>query len=90
MCTFKSVDITLAEDEDEDQQDFDLPFFSFSTLISATNDFSNYNKLGEGGFGPVYKVINMQQLKYNTHDEQIKKKILESHLLTIFPTIRVH
>jgi hypothetical protein len=85
MCTFKSVDITLAEDEDEDQQDFDLPFFSFSTLISATNDFSNYNKLGEGGFGPVYKVINMQQLKYNTHDEQ--KKILESHLLTIFPTI---
>ncbi|WJX30433.1 hypothetical protein P8452_18972 [Trifolium repens] len=42
-------------EEYEDQQDFDLPFFSFSTMISATNDFSNYNKLGEGGFGPVYK-----------------------------------
>lgn len=24
----------------------------------ATNDFSEGNKLGEGGFGPVYKVIN--------------------------------
>jgi hypothetical protein len=34
-------------------------------MISATNDFSDYNKLGEGGFGPVYKV-NMQQLEYNT------------------------
>jgi hypothetical protein len=70
MFTFKSVDITLAEEEDEDQQDFDLPLFSFSTMISATNDFSNYNKLGEGGFGPVYKVINMQQLKYNTHEKE--------------------
>jgi hypothetical protein len=70
MCTFKLVNITLTEEEYEVQQDFDLPFFSFSTMISATNDFSNYNKLGEGGFGPVYKVINMQQLKYNTHEKE--------------------
>ncbi|KEH32835.1 G-type lectin S-receptor-like serine/threonine-protein kinase At4g27290 isoform X2 [Medicago truncatula] len=46
---------TLTEEKDEDQQDFELPFFNISTMISATNDFSNYNKLGEGGFGPVYK-----------------------------------
>ncbi|CAJ2638518.1 unnamed protein product [Trifolium pratense] len=51
----KSKDITLAEAEDEDLQDFDLPFFNFSTMISATKNFSNNNKLGEGGFGPVYK-----------------------------------
>jgi hypothetical protein len=56
---------TLTEEKDEDQQDFELPFFNISAMISATNDFSNYNKLGEGGFGPVYKV-NMQQLEYNT------------------------
>lgn len=30
--------------------------FSFSELKAATNDFSPDNKLGEGGFGPVFKV----------------------------------
>ncbi|XP_017695981.2 G-type lectin S-receptor-like serine/threonine-protein kinase At4g27290 [Phoenix dactylifera] len=33
----------------------DCPLFSFSTLLAATNNFSASNKLGEGGFGPVYK-----------------------------------
>lgn len=31
--------------------------FSYSELKNATNDFNVENKLGEGGFGPVYKVI---------------------------------
>ncbi|KAK3035086.1 hypothetical protein RJ639_032588 [Escallonia herrerae] len=29
--------------------------FSYSELRDATDDFSSTNKLGEGGFGPVYK-----------------------------------
>ncbi|CAI0383354.1 unnamed protein product [Linum tenue] len=29
--------------------------FAFETLVSATKDFHPSNKLGEGGFGPVYK-----------------------------------
>ncbi|KAK6932000.1 Protein kinase domain [Dillenia turbinata] len=29
--------------------------FSYAELRSATNDFNPANKLGEGGFGPVYK-----------------------------------
>ncbi|XP_071699001.1 uncharacterized protein [Rutidosis leptorrhynchoides] len=29
--------------------------FSYGDLRDATNDFSSANKLGEGGFGPVYK-----------------------------------
>lgn len=33
-----------------------LPFFSFSTILKATDHFPAHNKLGEGGFGPVYKV----------------------------------
>ncbi|PKA45677.1 Receptor-like serine/threonine-protein kinase SD1-8 [Apostasia shenzhenica] len=33
----------------------ELPIFDMSTIAFATNNFSNENKLGEGGFGPVYK-----------------------------------
>ncbi|MFS7985342.1 putative non-specific serine/threonine protein kinase [Helianthus anomalus] len=39
-----------------DNEDLELPLFGLSTLVKATNDFSKNNKLGEGGFGPVYKV----------------------------------
>ncbi|XP_028805335.1 G-type lectin S-receptor-like serine/threonine-protein kinase B120 isoform X2 [Neltuma alba] len=33
----------------------ELPFFNFNCIAIATNNFSEENKLGEGGFGPVYK-----------------------------------
>ncbi|XP_050290556.1 receptor-like protein kinase FERONIA [Quercus robur] len=33
----------------------ELPLFNFEMLVSATNDFHLSNKLGQGGFGPVYK-----------------------------------
>jgi len=32
-----------------------LPLFSLVSVSAATNNFSDTNKLGEGGFGPVYK-----------------------------------
>ncbi|CAA2969614.1 G-type lectin S-receptor-like serine threonine-kinase At4g27290 isoform X1 [Olea europaea subsp. europaea] len=32
-----------------------LPLFDLNTLTKATDNFSIDNKLGEGGFGPVYK-----------------------------------
>ncbi|XP_075657085.1 G-type lectin S-receptor-like serine/threonine-protein kinase At4g27290 isoform X1 [Castanea sativa] len=35
--------------------EMELPLFSFSSVSTATNYFSASNKLGEGGFGPVYK-----------------------------------
>lgn len=34
--------------------------YRYKDLKSATKNFSNDNKLGEGGFGDVYKVIVMQ------------------------------
>jgi serine/threonine protein kinase len=37
--------------------DGDLPVFNLSTIAKATNNFTIINKIGEGGFGPVYKVI---------------------------------
>lgn len=30
--------------------------YNFDSILIATNNFSSSNKLGEGGFGPVYKV----------------------------------
>jgi hypothetical protein len=35
----------------------ELPLFNFQELTSATNNFHQSNKLGQGGFGPVYKVM---------------------------------
>jgi hypothetical protein len=37
----------------------DLPLMDLSSIHTATNSFSKENKLGEGGFGPVYRVINI-------------------------------
>lgn len=43
---------------EEKNDGYKLPIFSFSSIVASTNNFSITNKLGEGGFGPVYKVIN--------------------------------
>ncbi|KAL2495215.1 G-type lectin S-receptor-like serine/threonine-protein kinase [Forsythia ovata] len=37
-------------------ENLELPLLSFVTISNATNQFSYRNKIGEGGFGPVYKV----------------------------------
>ncbi|GJZ23657.1 receptor-like serine/threonine-protein kinase SD1-8 [Tanacetum coccineum] len=36
--------------------ELELPLFDFTTLSMATNNFSDANKLGYGGFGSVYKL----------------------------------
>ncbi|GAY52991.1 hypothetical protein CUMW_146120 [Citrus unshiu] len=44
------------EQKNEDQNiDLELPLFELATIANATDNFSINNKLGEGGFGPVYK-----------------------------------
>lgn len=40
-----------------------LPFFSFKMIMAATGNFSHQNKLGQGGFGSVYKVNRYSTLK---------------------------
>ncbi|KAK3427067.1 hypothetical protein EUGRSUZ_F03371 [Eucalyptus grandis] len=39
------------------KEDLELPVFDLGTVAIATNNFSEENKLGEGGFGPVYKGV---------------------------------
>ncbi|KAJ8761632.1 hypothetical protein K2173_004408 [Erythroxylum novogranatense] len=41
----------------ESRKPSNLPLFDLSTIAEATNNFSLTNKLGEGGFGSVYKGI---------------------------------
>ncbi|CAL5390597.1 unnamed protein product [Camellia sinensis] len=36
-------------------EDLELPLFDLAIIVNWTNNFSINNKLGEGGFGPVYK-----------------------------------
>ena len=43
--------------KEEDKKGIDVPFFDLEDILTATDDFSDANKLGQGGFGPVYKVI---------------------------------
>lgn len=45
------------------RKDACLPLFSFASVSLATDNFSIENKLGEGGFGPVYKVSSKNMLR---------------------------
>ncbi|TYH86908.1 hypothetical protein ES332_D01G077400v1 [Gossypium tomentosum] len=37
------------------EEDLELLVFDFATISTETNNFSSDNKLGQGGFGPVYR-----------------------------------
>jgi hypothetical protein len=58
--------------EAEDMETVDSMMIDVSTLRAATGDFDESNKLGEGGFGSVYKVLKEQFLVIsqltNAHD----------------------
>ena len=41
--------------EIEGRKGFKLKVYCVSSIMDATNCFSDENKLGEGGYGPVYK-----------------------------------
>ena len=53
------MDNMLARDEYDSGE---MHYFDLTTILTATNNFSDVNKLGEGGFGPVYKV--KRQINY--------------------------
>ncbi|XVF04051.1 hypothetical protein REPUB_Repub05bG0047700 [Reevesia pubescens] len=45
----------LRKTGEHEKEDLELPVIDFATIAKATNNFSSNNKLGQGGFGPVYK-----------------------------------
>ena len=40
------------------KENLELPLFDLTIIADATSNFSSEHKIGEGGFGPVYKVKN--------------------------------
>lgn len=75
----------LSFEDSPNQQEFDttqntdLPFFDLSTIAAATDNFSN--KLGQGGFGAVYKVCKHSSLtssKLNNIEHRFKGIVLMS------------
>ncbi|KAH9796481.1 cysteine-rich receptor-like protein kinase 10 [Citrus sinensis] len=52
-----SYDVLLHGEKQEESQAFPLFPLDLIDIVKATQDFSQENKLGEGGFGPVYKGV---------------------------------
>lgn len=48
---------------EDDKKDLDVPFFELESILAATDNFSQAYKLGQGGFGPVYKVASYLNTK---------------------------
>ncbi|KAL2331778.1 hypothetical protein Fmac_019359 [Flemingia macrophylla] len=47
--------IGLRSLEEKDIEGIEVPCYTFASILAATNNFSDSNKLGRGGYGPVYK-----------------------------------
>ncbi|XP_010476054.1 PREDICTED: G-type lectin S-receptor-like serine/threonine-protein kinase RKS1 [Camelina sativa] len=59
-ATFTPVPFDFEESfsfEQDKARHRELPLFDLNTIAAATNNFSSQNKLGAGGFGPVYKGV---------------------------------
>ena len=63
-CTAKTLIDIVPFCEDDEIISVESLQFNFSTINVATNNFSNGNTLGRGGFGDVYKVKYICKLKH--------------------------
>ncbi|KAI4323370.1 hypothetical protein L6164_022983 [Bauhinia variegata] len=60
----KNIDVQQSKLGSEDDPDSDIPLLDLSTIAMATENFSIKNKIGQGGFGSVYRgrLPNGQQI----------------------------
>ncbi|KAK4599047.1 hypothetical protein RGQ29_009218 [Quercus rubra] len=47
--------VMIDQNIEGESEDMEVTFFTLATIATATDNFSSNNKLGEGGFGLVYK-----------------------------------
>ena len=69
---------------DSDSNVPDLQVFSLANIEAATNKFSFENKLGEGGYGPVYKVNYCYYIFYTqaiSRNMNLSIKQFQCHIL---------
>ncbi|KAF5472071.1 hypothetical protein F2P56_008817 [Juglans regia] len=64
ICLKSHGEENLAVSMNKDKVLEELPILSLEELASATNNFDQSNKLGQGGFGPVYrgKLLDGQEI----------------------------
>ncbi|WVY99461.1 hypothetical protein V8G54_025531 [Vigna mungo] len=60
--------IGLGSLEENDIEGIEVPCYTFASILAATDNFSDSNKLGKGGYGPVYKGTF-----YGGHDIAVKR-----------------
>ncbi|KAL5063206.1 hypothetical protein RYX36_024943 [Vicia faba] len=53
----RNTTINHEDNMDHEKGSIDISTFDFSTIANATDNFSPIKKLGEGGYGPVYKGV---------------------------------
>ncbi|CAL5405752.1 unnamed protein product [Camellia sinensis] len=74
------------------KQDLELQQFDFATITYATDNFSINNKLGEGGFGPVFKGMleDGQEIAVKTLSKNSKQGVDEFKNEVIYIAILQH
>lgn len=56
------------------KEDMDAPLFDLDTIANATNNFAPTSIIGAGGFGSVYKVIQITKRRVVLCELKMVKK----------------
>ncbi|RVW76186.1 Receptor-like serine/threonine-protein kinase SD1-8 [Vitis vinifera] len=75
--TAREFDSQRDSKEEDQGEDLELPLFDLEVISGATNRFSFEKKIGQGGFGPVYKVL-LHRRELRTGQEIAVKRLSQS------------